>query len=99
MLKKLSIEKLSEYRFNLITYNLNIKDYSLFWRSKLIYGAYRVWAKNVTYARYKNEFINSELTDDIFYYNMLQEFNWKYTLEFISNRMKFSSMWNALMLL
>lgn len=95
MLKKLLIENY----VNIDLYNLNIKDYSLFWRSKLIYDAYRAWAKNVTYARYKNESINSELANDIFYYNILQEFDWKYTLEFIPNKMKFSSMWNALMLL
>lgn len=45
--------------------------------------------ENVTYARYKNDHL--VLTDDIFYYNMLHEFDWKYTLEFISNRTRFSS--------
>ncbi|PKY42769.1 hypothetical protein RhiirA4_397922 [Rhizophagus irregularis] len=30
-----------EYRFNLITYNLCVNDYNLFWRSNIIFGAFR----------------------------------------------------------
>lgn len=40
-----------------------------------------------TYARYKNDLLNWKIY--FFFYNMLQEFDWKYTLEFISNRNKF----------
>ncbi|GBC45720.1 hypothetical protein RhiirA1_413339 [Rhizophagus irregularis] len=39
--KEITVEKLSEYRFNLITYNLCVNDYNLFWRSNIIFDALR----------------------------------------------------------
>ncbi|PKC61474.1 hypothetical protein RhiirA1_466495 [Rhizophagus irregularis] len=51
---------------------------------------YREWRKKVTEAIWKNEILNSEKLNDLFMYNFKEEFDWRSTLEFVSNRINFS---------
>ncbi|PKY53047.1 hypothetical protein RhiirA4_471056 [Rhizophagus irregularis] len=53
-------------------------------------GGYRGWRKKITNAIWKNEILNSEKLNDLFMYNFKKEFDWKSTLEFVSNRINFS---------
>ncbi|EXX55428.1 hypothetical protein RirG_225510 [Rhizophagus irregularis DAOM 197198w] len=57
---------------------------------ELIEGGFRAWRKAVTLAIWKNEILNSERLEDLFMYNYRNEFDWITSLEFISNRVKFS---------
>ncbi|GET57754.1 hypothetical protein GLOIN_2v1771092 [Rhizophagus irregularis DAOM 181602=DAOM 197198] len=46
--------------------------------------------EKVTNAIWKNEILNSENLNDLFMYNYKKEFDWKTTLEFVSNRINFT---------
>lgn len=50
----------------------------------------RGWRKKVTDAIWKNEILNSCKIEDLFFYNWKEEFDWNKSLEFLSNRNKFS---------
>uniref|UniRef100_U9SJC9 Uncharacterized protein n=2 Tax=Rhizophagus irregularis TaxID=588596 RepID=U9SJC9_RHIID len=65
-----------------------LKDKEL--NNRIIAGGYRGWRKKITNAIWKNEILNSEKLNDLFMYNFKQEFDWKSTLEFVSNRINFS---------
>ncbi|GBC31189.2 hypothetical protein GLOIN_2v1843317 [Rhizophagus irregularis DAOM 181602=DAOM 197198] len=79
-----------EYNFEINNEALLINEFNLYWNQRLITGGYRSWRKKVTNAIWKNEMLNSNRLDDLFMYNFKKEFNWKTTLEFISNRIEFS---------
>ncbi|GET65886.1 hypothetical protein GLOIN_2v1791022 [Rhizophagus irregularis DAOM 181602=DAOM 197198] len=40
--------------------------------------------------KYKNEILNSELIEDLFYYNFTYELNWNKSLFFVSNLNNYS---------
>lgn len=46
---------------------LLINEFNLYWNKSLITGEFRDWAKLKTMVKYKNEFLNSELIEDLFY--------------------------------
>ncbi|UZO17701.1 uncharacterized protein OCT59_009043 [Rhizophagus irregularis] len=90
MLKNNKIVDKIKYNFELIDEGLITNEYNLIWNNKLITGGFRVWRKAVTLAIWKNEILNSERLEDLFMYNYRNEFDWIASLEFISNRVKFS---------
>uniref|UniRef100_U9TL67 Uncharacterized protein n=1 Tax=Rhizophagus irregularis (strain DAOM 181602 / DAOM 197198 / MUCL 43194) TaxID=747089 RepID=U9TL67_RHIID len=77
--------------FELIDEALVTNEFNLIWNNRLITGGYRAWRKKITNAIWKNEILNSDKLDDLFVYNYKKEFDWITTLEFISNRINFSS--------
>ncbi|PKC09158.1 hypothetical protein RhiirA5_375674 [Rhizophagus irregularis] len=100
LLKKLRViaKEILNEEINTIKYNFEINneallvnEFNLYWNQRLITGGYtRGWRKKVTNAIWKNEMLNSNRLDDLFMYNFKKEFDWKNTLEFISNRTEFS---------
>ena len=52
----------------------------------IITGDYRNWAKKKTFLKYKNEMLNCEALEDLFWRNYKQEYDWMKTLNFIINR-------------
>jgi hypothetical protein len=46
-----------------------------------MYASYSIW---------KNELLNSRKIEDLFYFNFKNEFDWVKTLNFISNKNKFT---------
>uniref|UniRef100_U9UA15 Reverse transcriptase domain-containing protein n=2 Tax=Rhizophagus irregularis TaxID=588596 RepID=U9UA15_RHIID len=80
-----------KYNFEINNEALLVNEFNLYWNQRLITGGYtRGWRKKVTNAIWKNEMLNSNRLDDLFMYNFKKEFDWKNTLEFISNRTEFS---------
>ncbi|PKY54611.1 hypothetical protein RhiirA4_473512, partial [Rhizophagus irregularis] len=77
--------------FELIDEALVVNEFNLIWKNKIITGGLRTWRKKITNAIWKNEILNSELLDDLFVYNYKKEFDWVSTLNFISNRINFST--------
>ncbi|UZO17081.1 uncharacterized protein OCT59_008442 [Rhizophagus irregularis] len=90
MLKNNKIVDKIKFNFELIEEGLITNEYNLIWNNKLITGGFQVWRKAVTLAIWKNEILNSERLEDLFMYNYRNEFDWITSLEFISNRVKFS---------
>ncbi|PKY33552.1 hypothetical protein RhiirB3_394891 [Rhizophagus irregularis] len=56
----------------------------------IIAGGFRKWRKKVSMAMWKNETLNGNKLNDLFMYNFKKEFDWRTTLEFISNRTTFT---------
>ncbi|GES80037.1 hypothetical protein GLOIN_2v1817843 [Rhizophagus clarus] len=50
---------------------------------------YRQWRKRCTDAIWKNEILNSKKLEDLFIFNFKNEFDWGYSLQFLSNKNKF----------
>ncbi|UZO15149.1 uncharacterized protein OCT59_006583 [Rhizophagus irregularis] len=90
ILKDNNVVNTIKYNFELIEEGLIVNEYNLIWNNKLITGGFRSWRKLVTNAIWKNEILNSEKLEDLFMYNYSKEFDWITSLEFISNRVKFS---------
>ncbi|POG80787.1 uncharacterized protein OCT59_013976 [Rhizophagus irregularis] len=91
LLKHMSNIDTTKEEFKLIDEALIVNEFNLIWNNRLITGGYRAWRKKITNAIWKNEILNSDKLDDLFVYNYKKEFDWKATLEFISNRINFSS--------
>src|SRR5438034_30132 len=66
--------------------NLIINEFNLYWRKNIIAGNNRSWAKRKTYLKYKNEMLNCEVLEDIFWRNYKQEYDWERSLKFITNK-------------
>lgn len=69
---------------------LTFDEYNLYWKDMIVPGSFRNWHKQCSEIIWKNEMLNSNLIDDLFYYNYKDEFDWKKTLNFISNRNRYS---------
>ncbi|PKY31997.1 hypothetical protein RhiirB3_449892 [Rhizophagus irregularis] len=91
LLNAKSVRETIKEEFELIDEALITNEFNLIWDNRLITGGYRAWRKKITNAIWKNEILNSEKLDDLFVYNYKKEFDWISTLDFISNRINFSS--------
>src|SRR6266536_96956 len=65
---------------------LIINEFNLYWRQNIIGGDYRRWAKTKINLKYKNEKLNSEALEDLFWRNYKQEFDWERSLKFVMNK-------------
>ncbi|CAB5362275.1 unnamed protein product [Rhizophagus irregularis] len=83
-------EKKMRYQIDISDNALLVNEYNLIWKKNIITGGFRKWRKNVSMALWKNEILNSNKLNDLFMYNFKKEFDWRTTLEFISNRTTFS---------
>ncbi|GBC14484.2 hypothetical protein GLOIN_2v1478197 [Rhizophagus irregularis DAOM 181602=DAOM 197198] len=83
-------EKKMRYKIEIIENALLINEYNLIWRKNIITGGFRNWRKKVSMALWKNEILNSNKLNDLFIFNFKKEFDWRTTLEFISNRTTFT---------
>ncbi|CAB4424719.1 unnamed protein product [Rhizophagus irregularis] len=90
ILKKDLKEKKMRYKIEIIENALLINEYNLIWRKNIITGGFRKWRKKVSMAIWKNEILNSNKLNDLFIRNFMKEFDWRTTLEFISNRTTFT---------
>ncbi|PKY28667.1 hypothetical protein RhiirB3_444947, partial [Rhizophagus irregularis] len=83
-------EKKMRYKIEIIENALLINEYNLIWKKNIITGGFRNWRKKVSMALWKNEILNSNKLNDLFILNFKKEFDWRTTLEFISNRITFT---------
>jgi hypothetical protein len=67
---------------------LIVNKFNLFSNKLLITGEFREWVKLKTMV--KNEILNIELIEDLFYYNFTYELNWNKSIYFVSNLNKYS---------
>ncbi|GBC04882.1 hypothetical protein RclHR1_05920002 [Rhizophagus clarus] len=65
---------------------LKINEYNIYWNNNLVKWAYRRWCKIISQAKWKHELLHCKLIEDLFINNYKDEFDWKISLEFISNR-------------
>src|SRR5438034_298784 len=65
---------------------LVINEFNLYWRQNLVLGDYRNWAKRKMQLKYKNEMLNCEALEELFWRNYREEYDWKKSLNFITNR-------------
>ncbi|PKC55337.1 hypothetical protein RhiirA1_475782 [Rhizophagus irregularis] len=79
-------EKKMRYKIEIIENALLINEYNLIWKKNIITGGFRNWRKKVSMALWKNEILNSNKLNDLFILNFKKEFDWRTTLEFISNQ-------------
>ncbi|GET00318.1 hypothetical protein GLOIN_2v1824527 [Rhizophagus clarus] len=68
---------------------LKSKEFNIHWHNILITGEYRKWRKKCSDAHWKNKILNSNRLEDLFMLNFKNEFDWQYSLKFLSNRTKF----------
>ncbi|GBC08297.1 hypothetical protein RclHR1_00800024 [Rhizophagus clarus] len=79
-----------KYNDHMINRNYRIRKlFNLYWKKNLILGEYRQWRKRCTDAIWKNEILNSKKLEDLFIFNFKNEFDWGYSLQFLSNKNKF----------
>ncbi|PKY56492.1 hypothetical protein RhiirA4_476823 [Rhizophagus irregularis] len=83
-------EKKMRYKIEIIESGLLVNEYNLIWKKNIITGGFRKWRKKVSMAIWKNEILNSNKLNDLFMRNFKKEFDWRTTLEFISNRTTFN---------
>ncbi|PKY60175.1 hypothetical protein RhiirA4_430933 [Rhizophagus irregularis] len=83
-------DKKMRYKIEIVENALLINEYNLIWRNHIITGGFRKWRKKVSMAIWKNEILNSNKLNDLFMLNFMKEFDWRTTLEFISNRTTFT---------
>ncbi|PKK58451.1 hypothetical protein RhiirC2_796271 [Rhizophagus irregularis] len=78
-------EKKMQHQIDISDNALLVNEYNLIWKKNIITGGFRKWRKKVSMALWKNEILNSNKLNDLFMYNFKKEFDWRTTLEFISN--------------